>query len=333
MPRQAGKGKCPCCVLAGLWTACREPWECNRHGLDAAAQDGQVSRPPKVSVIVPHYRDLASLDLCLRALAVQTYPREDLEVIVADNASPEGEAAVAAAIAGRARLVIVPDKGAGPARNGGVASARGDILAFTDCDCQPEPDWLAQGVLALERFDVVGGRVKVLVHDPAAPTPTEAFERVFAFNNQAYVSKKGFTVTANLFCARALFQKVGGFRVGVSEDLEWSHRARDAGFRIGYAAEAAVGHPARRTWPELESKWRRLNSETFALYAARRGGRLRWLLRSCALPVSALAHSPAVFTSGELTGLGQRLAALSVLYRLRFWRLADAFRLALGDGR
>ena len=66
---------------------------------------------------------------------------------------------------------------------------------------------------------------------------------------------------------RALFDAVGGFRVGVSEDTEWCERARVAGYRIGYAPAAVVGHPARRTWDELLAKWRRLNVESFNLFA------------------------------------------------------------------
>lgn len=285
---------------------------------------------PKVTVVVPHYNDPKSLELCLQALERQTYPEADREIVVADNASPQGAEALERLIAGRARLVIVPDKGAGPARNGGVAAARGELLAFTDCDCAPEPQWLAEGVAALQRSDFVGGRMKVLVEDPSRLTGPEAFERVFAFDNARYVLEKGFTVTANLFCTRALFDRVGGFRTGVSEDLEWSQRAAAAGYRIGYAPEAAVGHPARRTWPELVGKWRRLNLETFGLYAPHPGGRLRWLARSCLLPLSALAHTPKVLASGELSSLSERLAALGVLYRLRLWRMADAFRLGLG---
>ena len=63
--------------------------------------------PPFVSVIVPHFNDLGGLVLCLADLERQTWPRDRFEIVVADNASPQGEAAVAAAIDGRARLVIV----------------------------------------------------------------------------------------------------------------------------------------------------------------------------------------------------------------------------------
>jgi len=286
-----------------------------------------VSRTPRVSVIIPHYRDLGGLDLCLRALGRQTYPLSDFEVIVADNNSPEGEAAVAEVIAGRARLTVVREKGAGPARNGGVALARGDILAFTDSDCVPEAEWLAEGLAGLEGYDFVGGRVTVLVDDLARMSAAEAFERVFAFDFKTYITKKGFTGAGNLFCSRTVFDQVGGFRVGVSEDVEWSHRARGKGLRLGYVPRAIVGHPARRNWEELWGKWRRVNAETYGLYRERPSGDLKWLARSLALPLSAVLHTPRVFTSDQLNTGGQRLSAVGMLFRLRFWRLLDALRL------
>lgn len=282
---------------------------------------------PRVSVIIPHYNDLRSLELCLSALASQDFPPDDFEVIVADNASPEGEAAVAAAIAGRAKLVTVAERGAGPARNGGVSIARGEILAFTDCDCVPEPSWLREGLAALQAYDFVGGGMSVLVENPSRLSGPEAFEREFAFNNRNYVEVKGFTVTANLFCPRSLFDAVGGFRVGVSEDFEWCDRARKAGYRLGYAPLAVVGHPARRTWDELVRKWRRLNIETYALFSGTAKGRAGWALRSAALPLSAVAHAPRVLLSRKLTSPAEKLAALGTLFRLRFWRCADALRL------
>jgi GT2 family glycosyltransferase len=279
----------------------------------------------RVSVVIPHYNDLAALDRCLDGLSRQTYPAH--EIIVADNDSPVGPEAVAGAIRGRATLVIVTEKGAGPARNGGAAAATGELLAFIDSDCQPEPDWIRGGVEALEDWDLVGGQVKVLVDDPADMTPTEAFEMVFAFNNERYIKKLGFTVSANLFCSRALFEDVGGFGVGLSEDVEWCRRAVARGYRLGYAADAAVGHPARRTWPELIRKWTRTNKEGFLLMSQTRHGRLRFLLRSLLLPASVLVHIPRIFYSPKLPSMRERLSAAGVLTRLRLWRLGDSIRL------
>ncbi len=282
---------------------------------------------PKVSVIVPHYRDYLHLDRCLSGLMRQNFSREEFEVVVADNGSPEGLAVVTEIVGGRARIVVVEEKGAGPARNGGVAIASGTILAFTDSDCEPEPDWLLEGLRALDECDFVGGRVKVLVDDPKHMTAVEAFECVFAFDFKTYVTRKGFAGAGNLFCSRAVFDNVGGFRTGVSEDIDWSHRATAAGYAIGYAPKAVVGHPARKSWAELLSKWKRINREIYKLQTTQNAGRIGWFLRTLALPLSAVAHTPRVLLSPELNTFGQRLSALGVLYRLRLWRFIDGIRI------
>lgn len=293
--------------------------------------EGQLaSDQARVSVIIPHFQDLDRLDLCLSALERQS-GAPPFEIVVADNMSPAGEAAVRAAIAGRARLTIATERGAGPARNAGVAAAHGSILAFTDCDCLPSPQWLAAGLAQLENYDLVGGQMYVTAPEGRAMNGAEAFERVFAFDNRDYVRNKGFTVTANLFCSRVLFDAVGPFRVGVSEDMEWCHRAREKGYRLGYADDAIVGHPPRADWDETVRKWRRINMETYGLYRERRWGRLKWTLRNWILLPSIIAHMPRIVTSPLLSRPSERLAALSMLVRLRLWRWVDAHRLVVQD--
>lgn len=285
-----------------------------------------TSPVPTVSVIVPHYGDIAPLARCLDALARQTYPAEEYEIVVSDNMSPQGREVIEAAVAGRARLVFTAERGAGPARNGGVAASQGRLLAFTDSDCVPHPGWLAEGIAALEAHDFVGGRMIVTTTSDGPLSGAEAFEKVFAFDNEDYVRQKGFTVTANLFCPREVFDRVGGFRNGMSEDVDWCRRATAAGFSIGYAAKAAVEHPARQDWPALLAKWRRLNAEMFQLAAAKPGGRALWLLRAWGMPASVLAHAPRVLFSRELATSRERRAALATLARLRLWRFADSHR-------
>jgi GT2 family glycosyltransferase len=287
----------------------------------------------RVSVIVPHFDDLRRLDLCLTDLRRQSFPSEDFEIIVADNASTAGPAAVSAVIGGRARLVTVTQKGAGPTRNGAAYVARGDILAFTDCDCRPEPGWLAAGIEALSLYDIVGGRMMVSVDDPEDMTPTEAFETVFAFDNRHYVARKGFTVTANLFCRRAVFEAVGGYGVGFSEDVEWCQRATRIGYRLGYARDAAVSHPARKSWPDLLKKWRRTNKEAYFLSRSSRWGLMIYLARALLMPFSAIVQTPKVLLNKNIPHFSQKWAALGILFKLRLWRLTNAFRLAIASDR
>ena len=289
-----------------------------------ALRGDTVSVPPRVSVIVPHYRDLRGLDACLTDLLQQTLP--PFEIVVADNDSPEGRAAVAGAVRGRAKLVIVTEKGAGPARNGGVAAATGDVLAFTDSDCRPARDWIEQGVSALSHYDLVGGRVDVFPEHPDRVTPAEGFDIVFGFDNRSYVLDKKFTVTANLFCRREIFETVGGFLSTVSEDVEWSHRAQGKGFRLGYADAAVVDHPARRTWEDLLAKWRRVNAESHQLHVMYHRGAPRWLLRCLVLPLSAFVHAPRILLAKQLPPAARGPAVL-MLFKLRVWRSLDCLRL------
>ncbi len=279
-----------------------------------------------ISVIVPHRDDLAGLDTCLAALTGQTLSNSRFEIVVADNGSACGIEAVEALVAERARVVAVAQPGAGPARNGGVAVARGAILAFVDSDCIAEPGWLAAGVAALGEGEVVCGAMRVLVENSTRPSPAEAFELAFAFDNRAYVTRKGFGVTANLFARHRDFLRVGGFRTGVSEDQDWCIRARAAGLRLHYAPEAVVGHPARRDWPALRRKWQRIVAEQHALSCEQRFGRIRWLVRTWLIPLSIMPHGVKIAITPRLIGGRARLVALAGLVRLRLWRFAEAHR-------
>lgn len=272
---------------------------------------------PRISVIIPHYNDPASLRLCLDALEQQTIDRDSFEIIVGDNNSPCGIAAVEAAVAGRARIVSVPEKGAGPARNGAAAAARGEILAFTDSDCVVEPGWLAAGTAQVAPGRFLGGHMYVL-RPEGQLNGAAALEMALAFDNEGYVRRSQFTVTANLFVMRADFERVGGFRTGVSEDLEWCHRAIAQGLSIDYAADASVGHPPRPDWRALLVKTRRIQQELYLFHLERPRGRLRWFVRSALQP--ALIPSDAAKILRTPGTEGARLRALAMLVRLRFWR-------------
>ncbi len=287
---------------------------------------------PKISVIIPHYNDLAALALCLADLEKQSYPRNNFEIIVGDNASPVEYSALEAVVLTHAALVIVTERGAGPARNGAAALAKGGILAFIDSDCRPSPGWLDAGVAMLETTCVVGGKVTVPIDKPGKMSGAEAFEAVFAFNQKDYIEHKGFTGSGNLFVHTNNFERIGGFCVGKSEDNEWSYRAVAAGLKIKYAPDALVCHPARRNWQELHKKWKRISHENYLLISEQRFGKLKWLFRTWAMPLSALAHTPRVLASRLLSG-GEKRRALVTLYKLRLWRFMEGNRLLLTDGR
>ena len=282
-----------------------------------------------VSVIVPHFDDYDNLDTCLTLLGEQSFPSGRTENIIADNGGSRGFDAVRRIVGTRGRVVEVAERGAGPARNAGVRGSRGDALAFIDSDCRAHPRWLEEGLEALRAADFVGGRVDVLVEDPRRMTAAEAFESVFAFRNERYVKDLNFTVTASMFVWRSVFDAVGGFENGVPEDLDWCRRARVKGYRIGFAPNSIVGHPARRTMPELERKWRRLTLEWCEGARRDRRGPVYVLLHAWTVLLSIGPHSLAAISSNRLGGIRNRLLAVGALARIRGYRFVVAHRAVL----
>lgn len=283
---------------------------------------------PLVSVIVPHYNDLTNLASCLESLRRQRYIHERFEVIVADNNSAGGVAAVER-IAPDVTVVPAPEQGAGPARNAGAAAAQGTYLAFLDSDCSADENWLQEGIAALRHYDYVGGHVITTVNGMEPLTQAEAFEAVFAFDFEKYILKDKFSGSGNLFVPKVIFEQVGGFRAGVAEDIDWCHRANAMGFRLGYAERAIVYHAARREWSELTKRWDRVMLEMIRLAMERPRWRLRWAIYTTAVAVSPLAHWLHIARSRRIVGLGARCLGLLGLLRIRSYRSYRMMRLLM----
>ena len=281
----------------------------------------------KAAIVIPHYNDPARLLRCLAALLPQVI--STVEVVVVDNASSEPLDVVHATWPGL-RIVTETRCGAAEARNRGVAETTAPRLFFLDCDCVPAADWLATALQVAERADLVGGRVDVFDETPPPRSGAEAFETVFAFDNRRYVEQVGFSVTANLLTTRAVFEAVGGFRSGLSEDADWCWRARAAGFTLAYAAALRVAHPTRADWPALERKFRRITRESWGLRRKGLKGRLAWGLRGFAMLASIPVHALRIVFSNNLSGSGERVRGLATLVRQRTTRCVWMLRQAIG---
>lgn len=284
-----------------------------------------MTSPPTHAVIIPHYNDEARLRRCLDALGPQLV--EGVEVMVADNATPGGIDAITRDYPWVA-CVTQTDKGAGPARNAGVAATTAPWLFFIDADCVPASDWLARGREIAEENAVIGGQVETFDETPGPRSGAEAFETVFAFQMQRYLEEEAFLGAGNLVTSRAVFDAVGGFRPAISEDKDWSRRAAQAGFRLAFDADFIVFHPSRQDWPALANKWRRLTRETYLLTDRSTAARAKWAVRALLMPVSAVVHVPRVIRHPELTATEKR-RGLTTLFRIRLARMGWMLRQAL----
>lgn len=202
-----------------------------------------MSERPFVSVIVPAYNAACTLPATLRALAAQTYPPERYEVIVVDDGSTDDTSALA--MAHGARVLRQPHQSPAAARNAGACVARGEVLLFTDADCEPAEDWIAALVAALEPG--VAGAKGVYQTRQRAVLPR--FVQAEFEDKYARLAKHtwiDFVDTYSAAYRRIDFEAEGGFDptfpTASAEDIELSFRMAAHGRRLRFVPGAVVYH-------------------------------------------------------------------------------------------
>lgn len=207
-----------------------------------------------VSLIVCTRNRASRLPDFLERISLLESPPGGWELILVDNASTDASAAhietFAAGASFPARYAHAPVPGLGRARNIGIAHARGQILAFTDDDCYPRPNYLRAIVEVFEehRVGFVGGRV--VLHDPTdAEVCIKDVEKACEIGPHRFV-RAGLVHGANMAVRREVVDMIGGFdpQLGAGtpcvagEDIEYVARAAWAGWPGRYDPRPVVAH-------------------------------------------------------------------------------------------
>jgi cellulose synthase/poly-beta-1,6-N-acetylglucosamine synthase-like glycosyltransferase len=199
---------------------------------------------PTVSVIVPARNAEATVADCLDALLAGDYPEDRREILVVDNGSTDRTAPLAAARP--VRCVAEPRPGVSNARNRGIAQSQGELVAFLDADCIPEPRWLAELVRPFEdaAVGIVAGRLE---HQPASTAAERQAARMLGdWQRFAVSSQPPYVVTANAAFRRTVLERIGGFdpHLTRAQDVELGFRLVALSPRCGiaYGDEAIARH-------------------------------------------------------------------------------------------
>jgi glycosyltransferase involved in cell wall biosynthesis len=195
-----------------------------------------------VSVVIPTRDRPRKLERCLGAL------RDEFEVVVVDDGSAD-EVRIAEIVrdAG-ARLVRLEGRGPAAARNAGVVAAGGDVVCFTDDDCEPAADWveaLSAPILSGEA-ESAAGRTVVAAKASAADRAWQAIaNELQRAGPEPGSPSPGFAPTCNLACSRTLLEALPfdeSFPAAAGEDRDWGARAAAHGAAPRFLPEALVVH-------------------------------------------------------------------------------------------
>ena len=280
---------------------------------------------PKVSIIVPCYNEQSTIRLLLEALGEQTYPRAEMEVIVADGLSTDGTRHAIAAFQRdvpdlRVRVVENSKRSIPSALNRAIEASGGEIIVRMDGHSKPYPDYVANCITAHQagRGDNVGGVWEI---HPGAETwiaksiavaaahPLGVGDALYRHAKQAAEVD---TVPFGSF-RRALIERVGFFDESLltNEDYEFNARVRKSGGKIWldpsirsvYFARSTLLELIRQYWRYGFWKWRMLR---------RYPDTLRW--RQALPPLFVLSLVALLLLSVFIPFAGILLAAELLLY-------------------
>ncbi len=302
------------------------------------------SSPMLLSVVIPTYNRKESLLRMLNALAKQTFPASDFEVIVISDGSSDGTTEAVKAFSAPYRLIFEEQKNSGPsvARNKGARMAANPLLVYLDDDIEPVPEFLA------EHAQAHNGVTDLVLIGPQSEPPNEPIPHWIAWEHKMlrkqyenFVSGVWEAGPNNLYSGNFSLRRehllaVNGFdtRFTRQEDVELGFRLAQRGLRFRFNMAANGWHRPTRpfaSWYKTPFEYGKRDvqmareiGEARVMELARRHykerNRLtRFFARTC-IGIAPLEW--AVLTTGrgavKLGGQKIALTACSLLFNLRY---------------
>jgi len=240
----------------------------------------------KASVIIPTYNRSSLIIKTLKALSFQTFPAEEMEVIIVDDGSTDStRTEVERYIQANPKsqwqyLYHSVNRGKAAACNTGIRASRSYLILFTDDDCVPQPDWVEMHV---RRHSEEGEPISVL---GAVTMPLEwmRVSNLVRYENSRYVANRSIRSVGGDLCNLPP-NYFGGANISVpyeqllgvglfdekarrGQDVELGYRLWKAGVRLVYDPRPLLVHysPEVRSMQNWLSKFAKAYWHTIPLF-------------------------------------------------------------------
>jgi succinoglycan biosynthesis protein ExoA len=254
---------------------------------------------PFVTIAMPCLNEEKYIEACLRSVMAQDYPKDRLEILVADGMSMDATREIIAAMAEldpRIRRVDNPEKIQAAGMNHVIRAAKGDVIVRMDVHCEYAPDYVKKCIEALETSGAwnAGGAQRARAKTLFQRALSAALDSPLGVGGARYrgADNEGFVDTVFLGAfRRKVFETVGMYdpKAVTNEDAELNQRIIDAGGRVYQSRQIVVCYYPRDSFRDLAKQYFKYGK-----------GRARTLLKHKKL----LSLRPAIPFLSTLGGLG-----------------------------
>jgi glycosyltransferase involved in cell wall biosynthesis len=271
-------------------------------------------RRPVVSIVIPVKNEERILDRCFDAIDKLDYPKDCVQVVIADGLSTDRSREIAerrgAKVISNLKQTVVSG------RNCGFQVARGEYIAFTDADCVVRRDWLHRALEAFSTDTLISGVGGVSRFPQSATSFEEAVNLLFSAAELAGSTAQIQSIESTkyvddipgcnaIYCRKALAQVMPvDEQLLTAEDVWLNHLLRQRGYRLVFSEEMVLWHHRRSNPKRFYRQIYR-----FAIGRLQVGRRNRGLLNAyhiltaMSLPVMVVLGVGAVLTGHEVAAL------------------------------
>jgi cellulose synthase/poly-beta-1,6-N-acetylglucosamine synthase-like glycosyltransferase len=233
---------------------------------NADRSNGKKNNFPFVSVLMPVRNEAGFIERSAGSVLSQDYPRELLEVLIADGMSDDATREIINGLQqrhGNLKMVDNPGRIVATGLNEALRRARGEIIVRVDGHCEIAPDYVGRCVdhLLHDHVEVVGGPLETIGESYIARVIALAMSSRFGVGGSAFRVPNSRTQFADTVpfpaYSRAVIDRAGPFDEELvrNQDDEYNYRLRKLGVKILLSSDVRSQYYSRATLPRLWSQY------------------------------------------------------------------------------